>query len=126
MDYPYSKQYRPPAPVSELAVVHPQNPDSLTQVMGKIDTGADITTLPETILLHLEIPPCREVVAIGFDDVETRRRTYLVNLRIAGVTHPFQEVMATSGNQVLIGRDLLNQWIIILNGPDAHLDISVP
>ena len=126
MDYSYSKQYRPPAPVLELSVLHPQNPNNLTQVTGKIDTGADITTIPETLLLHLGIPPCREVIAIGFDDVETRRRTYLVNLSIAGVTHPFQEVMATSGNQVLIGRDLLNQWIMTLDGPNAHLDISFP
>ena len=57
MAYPYSTAYRPPAPALDIEVTHPDRAETSVEIMGKIDTGADITTLPEAILSQLQIPP---------------------------------------------------------------------
>ena len=123
MPYSYSKAYRPPAPSLDIEIIHPNRPEVSVEMRGKNDTGGDITTIPTTILSQLQIPPAREVLAIGYDGTESRQRTHLVHLDLVGSRCAYLEVMATSGDQVLIGRDLLNQWIVTLNGPEEQFDI---
>ena len=83
MSYLYSKAFRPPAPALDVEIHHPKSSETSVILDGKVDSGADITTIPLAILLQLQIPPCREVLAIGYDGQETRQRTYLVNLTVA-------------------------------------------
>lgn len=124
MPYPYSNTYRPSAPALAVEIAHPGASETSVTLTFKIDTGADITTIPQNILLQLQVPPCREVLAIGYDGQEARQRTYLVRLIVAGNTYAYQEVMATSGDQALIGRDLLNRWVIMLDGPNESFDVK--
>lgn len=124
MLYPYSNAHRPPAPVLEATIAHPGISDASTILNAKIDTGADITTIPKTVFLQPQIPPCREVLAVGYNGEETRQRTYLVHLSIAGNIYAYHEVMATTGRQALIGRDILNQWVVTLDGPNERIDIK--
>mgnify|MGYP001615752373 CR=1 FL=1 len=124
MPYPYSNAHRPPAPVLEATIAHPGVSEASAILIAKVDTGADITTIPQTIFLQLQIPPCREVLAVGYNGEETRQWTYLVHLSIAGNTYAYHEVMATSGDQSLIGRDILNRWVVTLDGPSESLDVK--
>ncbi len=125
MPYPYSNAYRPPAPALDVEIAHPGVSETPVTVIAKIDTGADITTIPEKILLQLQVPPCREVLAISYNGEEARQRTYLVHLTVAGTVYAYQEVMATSGDQFLMGRDILNRWVVTLDGPNGRLDVKI-
>jgi len=89
-----------------------------------LDTGADITIVPAA---HLQ--------TIGADATYTTSlrshwgeshpvSVYLVDLEIAGQYLPAIEVVADDQNDdILLGRNVLNKLILLLDGPHAQTDV---
>lgn len=68
-----------------------------------MDTGADITTVPNAVVQQLELMPAREVLAVGYDSAPVRRITYYVRLEVAGHLFQFVEILGSPGTEILIG-----------------------
>jgi len=120
-DFPYSRQFEPPAPVAEIIVRAVG--EATVQVL--IDSGADASMLPITILRSINarfIEKHRVVPVLG------RAYTvdlYAVNIQIAGFNIPAVEVIAVKDTgDALIGRDVLNHLIITLDGIGGVTEIS--
>jgi predicted aspartyl protease len=122
--FPYSTFFHPPAPVIPAVISSLEDPTRSLTREAKVDTGADITTVPMAIIDALNVVPAREVLAIGFNSTEARRLTYYVNLHLAGYDFSPIEVMSSAGNDFLIGRDVLNQWLVVLDGEKRTLKIE--
>lgn len=122
----YDPTYSPPAPILEVTVSNPHNP----QVQGipkeaKIDSGADMTAIPEDLVNALGLIPAREIPTKGYKKGEQTHHTYFVDVSLDG--HSFYtEVMAVERTNVLIGRDILNQLKLILDGKNLNFDIMDP
>ena len=113
--YPYNTAERPPAPFVAVTVV---NPESLQTeiIVGKLDTGAARTIIPVRVArtLGLLIAGWRNLRA--FDGQLVEVFMYRVNLELAGAMLEKVEVGAVERSNILLGRDILNQFDITLRG----------
>lgn len=119
MRYPYNSRYLPPMPVVEVALGVSGGDFPLGPLPSIIDTGADITIVPREYLMRLDAP----VVASGYLRSPWGGRSsvkiYEVNVRVG--EHDLYDVEVAGepgGREVLLGRNLLNQLDLRLDGPN--------
>lgn len=107
-------------PQCVVTVSNPYGVDSdiSASVNAIVDTGAAMSCIPESII--------RELGNLVRDDNLNMRdanggiaskRTFIVELRIGGVNIPDDiRVVETTGKYILIGRDVLNHYKVVLDG----------
>ena len=89
-----------------------------------LDTGSDVTAVPARLTdsLHLQA-----IGRLRLEDVEARTThvsTHAVRLTVAGLTIPYLEVILTGLDFVVLGRDVLNDFYLLLSGPELTFDLS--
>ena len=124
MEYPYSNKFSPPAPVINITLISPTDVNNIFSHSAQLDTGADITTIPQSVIDSLELMPARDIIAIGYDNTVSVRLTYYVDVRIGEFKFYPLEILSSPGKDFLIGRDILNQWIITLDGKSQTFKIK--
>ena len=124
--YPYNKKLSPPCPGLEIIFSPFSKLRFYLKIWAKIDTGADVTLIPQTILGRIGKvkQPTKCYNIIGFDGVPQKRPVYEVNFEVAGCKFEKMEVMSSPGNNILLGRDILNQWKLTLDGHNLTFKIE--
>lgn len=122
--WPYNSVEQPPAPVLSLVVYHPEHNTQSIRVHAKLDTGADISALPDTIVQQLALPVTSKLVVEGYDGVSTTVSSYAARLVIESVPLKPQEIIAIPETYALLGRDVLNNFYLYLKGPELVFDTS--
>lgn len=126
--YNYNRQLSPPAPFVNLTVSRPDGVSrSSTVVPAQIDTAADFTVIPESLVEELKLVQLDQITVEGFGGHRTVVPTYLVII----VLHDFSPILVrviASRNEsfVLLGRDVLNQFRTLLDGPNTVLELDQP
>jgi predicted aspartyl protease len=120
-----SQQYDPAAPVVEIGVAKPGSAEAAVMLVALIDSGADATMLP---INALQAAGGRYVERRQMRGVTGRPvivETYLIKLRIGPFEFPGVEAVAMAPNsEALIGRDVLNQMVVTLNGLAHVVELS--
>lgn len=80
----YDRAFNPPASVADVTIANPVTPNKRSRVRGKMDTGADITVIPERLIVPLGISPKGRVWTRGYDGTYTQRAVYYVRLTLEG------------------------------------------
>jgi len=111
-------------PVVEVALAAPGCDFSMGPLSGIIDTGADITLVPTEYLRQLNAP----VVASGYLRSPWGGRygvrIYEISLRIGGYDlHGVEVASDPGGREVLLGRNVLNQLDLRLDGPNEAVTV---
>jgi predicted aspartyl protease len=123
MKYRYSRDFDPPAPVIELCVSVPLSKDDVS-LTALIDSGADITVIPERIITQLRLRRVDSLLASGFGKGVIEATVYAAILSVEGILRPkMYRVLSWREDYVLLGRDLLNQLVTVLNGPSEELKL---
>jgi predicted aspartyl protease len=120
----YSTAFVPPAPVLSMAVTTPFGKASVS-LEGKLDSGADICALPETVIAELDLPPVREVRASGFSGVLEATLLYRCAVELGGRRFENVEALATRRRYAILGRNVLRHLVAKLDGPRAELTLSL-
>jgi predicted aspartyl protease len=123
--YDYSYDYDPAFPSVDVSVSVPQTPENLVRLSVLLDSGADGTLLPVDYLDSIGATPIDQVRIRGvFGDTRVVD-LYLVDLRIGPYHLRSVEIGATeSGGEALIGRNVLNQMEVTLNGPAGVVEVK--
>ncbi len=116
-----------PAPEIELHAAIPNNPSCTASVVSIVDTGAVKTCVPESFIerlrrdnLELDYRWAHATGPGGRIDV----RVYTVDLKVGHTEFSDFEVIALSKSYGLIGRDILNAYRVILDGPNGSWEVD--
>jgi predicted aspartyl protease len=121
----YDRSFHPPAPVIQVEVRNPSTGASV-QLRAQIDSGTSITVLPVSAAARLGLSATGAIEARGFDLTPLKLPTFLVMMLIDGFVILNAEVAATGRDDMLLGRDVLQNFILTLNGKTETFDLIDP
>lgn len=119
----YSLRFTPPAPVVEVVVQHPVNRRRRAILPALFDTGADVSALPALVIERLQLYEMHRMLVAGIDGKLQRVFTYGVHIHLPQSIQMPVEVIASGHEFVILGRDVLNQLKIQLDGPALTSEI---
>jgi predicted aspartyl protease len=119
----YDRQYDPPAPVAELTVTHPVTGVTRGVARGKLDTGAGLSIIPERLVAELALRPHGQIWARSYDGAYSRREVYFARFAIEGHELGLVQCLAIERDNVLLGRNVLNRFVITLDGPELRVEM---
>jgi hypothetical protein len=122
----YDRTFNPPAPVADVTIANPVTPNKRSRVRGKMDTGADITVIPERLIVPLGISPKGRVWTRGYDGTYAQRAVYYVRLTLEGFVLATIRCIATNRTDVLLRRNVLNRFLITLDGKNLTFELKDP
>jgi predicted aspartyl protease len=115
----YSKQYDPPAPALPIRLAAPAGQAGV-HLVALLDTGADVTVMPFAMVQSLGLPRVATIRIAGVTGT-TDASLHAARLEAAG-TSRLAEVVAF-GTEAILGRDVANEWVLLLNGPRRVLEV---
>jgi len=117
----------PAAPeLGKITIKNPQLSEKTDDLKALIDSGASRTVIPENLIKTLNLVPVREIDVEGYKKGKQKHTTYFVDVEFKGYSFPLTEVIAVNRKNVLLGRDILNQTILVLDGKKLSYDITDP
>lgn len=121
----YDRAYNPSMPVAEIAIGRGLEGPAL-KLTALIDSGADATIIP----LHFlqEIRARKSLVGgwlRGTAIHRTRIDFYVISFQLGDFRRTLLRVVGSSQyEEAILGRDILNQFIVTLNGLATVVEIS--
>lgn len=124
MKTPYSRSYFPPAPILTVRLAVPEESAQLGPYQALVDTGADGTFVPTAFLEELDAPIVYSTNVRPHLGVGTHRvSVYEVDVVLDSIRLPGIEVVGDDwGNEVILGRNVLNRLLVLLDGPREMTD----
>ncbi len=120
MTAPYNRtDYDPPAPVFDVFVSAPGDPEWRVSTSALLDTGADVSVLAPGIAKRLGLPLLGWMELAGVN-----QQADSVPFWLAVIETPvgrFQLGVAEIGPQSIVGRDVLNQLCLTFDGPNFEV-----
>ncbi len=122
----YDTRFNPPAPTLEIVAENPDEPARAVSVTAQIDTAADLSCIPLGLIMALGLERGDATVIAGYDGRPTTSVIYLVNLRISGYAIQHVRAIPIPDSIFLLGRNVLNHFILTLNGKDQTFTLVDP
>jgi len=123
--YQYAKDVLPPAPFVHVELQNPFSDLAVSDLPALLDSGADRTVVPAKLARDLQLTAIRDIVVGGLGGAQHSLQTFRVLLQIRHNEPTRLEVIAHEGEPfILLGRDVLNQFRIVLDGPNQMLEIG--
>lgn len=122
----YDRSFNPPAPVAEVIILHPVIPARRSILPGKLDTGADLTVIPQQLVTQLRLTPKGRVWTRGYDGAYSQRPIFYVRMQIEGFVLTSVRCIAIDRRDVLLGRNVLNRFLLILDGKKLFFELKDP
>lgn len=113
-----SSLFTPPAPVARVTLRHPESGATVSDVLMLLDSGADVTLLPQAAVdqLGISASPDEGYELIGFDGSVSVARAVWLDLLF--LRRSFKgRFLLIDREWGLLGRDTLNHVSILFDGP---------
>lgn len=124
MKTPYLKDYTPPIPILRIWLGYPEESLSLGPLHAIIDSGADATILPRSLVDQLEAPFIDDAWMSSQWGEWFAVRTFTVDIGFGDFRLPAVRVVADErSNEVILGRNVLNRLRLLLNGPKQETEL---
>jgi hypothetical protein len=115
----------PPAPYAMISVGRPGGTTHAADLPAKVDSGADRTVIPTPLAVQLKLDEVdrREFEGLGGQRVTMSIFRLLMTIR--GCPSLVVDAAGSDGEPyILLGRDVLNNFRVVLDGPSQKLEIS--
>jgi len=111
-------QFEPPAPIAKVTLRHNQSGKTRSDVRMLIDSGADVTLLPENCVrqLGIDLDSTAKYELMAFDGSITYASAVYVDLLFLHKTFKGRFLLTNQAYGIL-GRDILNHLSLLLDGP---------
>lgn len=123
--YAYNRQVEPPAPFIHVSLRCLETGKSVDNLPALIDTAADRTVIPGSLVALLALVPLEELRVAGLGNQIFSVPTYKVELAIRTLL-PQKVVLIAHEEEpfILLGRDVLNHHRLLLDGPGLAFEIG--
>jgi predicted aspartyl protease len=119
---PYNRAFDPPAPVITIQV-SPLNQSELTTTVDcLVDTGADLSLIPQRLAEEFNLAPEGVIIVEGFDGERQQLYLFAVDIVVEEFRLDGLEVTAYPTDHAILGRDILNRFRLLLDGPAQMLE----
>lgn len=123
--YLYGGSYDPPAPIITIGIRGPDPASREVRATALIDTGADVSMLPLQALRAVGAKHVETRFIRGITGARQAVETYLAVIQVGSHVVVVTEAVAlVQGRDAILGRDVLNQLTITLDGPAQTVEIS--
>jgi hypothetical protein len=124
ISFDYDRSYFPAFPVADITIRSTKTNQEIS-VTGLIDSGADATQIPLSLLQTIEARKLDDRWIRDLSNVRFLAPVYSVQILLGPIVLYGMEVIGRNHTtEVIIGRDVLNQLIITLNGLAYSTDIK--
>lgn len=125
MNYPYLlTTYYPSIPTLEITLGYPEESLKLGPYVAIIDTGADGSMVPQAMLDELNSSIADEVRIRSHWGEWRYVQTFTVDIGVGALRLPAIEVVGDEeGNEIILGRNLLNKLRLLLDGRAAQVTL---
>lgn len=124
MSTPYDPAYQPPAPVVSIRLAAPGEPPQVRPLSAVVDTGSDGTLIPTHYLEQVEAIDVGDAILHGVLGEAREIHLYEVDLHIGARMLPSVIVVGDDqGSEILLGRDVLNKLILLLDGQNGETEL---
>lgn len=120
--FDYNRSYDPAAPVIPVTVKTAYGASPLLPAF--LDTGADGSMIPVEVLQQIGARYSDKRLLSGITGAGEVVGLYLVQIQLESETIYGIEA-AGYGSEIILGRDVLNQLELLLNGPTLTIEIIV-
>lgn len=114
--YDYNPDYNPSAPFVDIVLNNDAEDAVPIQLAAQIDSGADASLVPISLLLQIDAEYDYTRSMVTADGRRQSVDLYAVAITLAGRTFYRTVVGVARGDEVIIGRDILNHLIVTLDG----------
>jgi hypothetical protein len=123
--YKYRTEFDPPAPVIAARIAHLSTAVAVDDFPAQIDHGADRSVIPAALVRSLELVPLDRIPVRGFLGKPEEMSRYTVQVTPKGL-RPVEVAVLTSTEErvMILGRDVLNHFRVVLEGPNQTVEIS--
>jgi len=118
--WPYDDGVSPPAPMLPLRLADPAEGTGVL-LPALVDTGADCTLVPAAVASRLRLPVVDRIVVAGLGGSARRAPVHAAVVQV-GRLRTLARVVAFE-EETIVGRDLLNRLIAVLDGPALRLSL---
>jgi predicted aspartyl protease len=115
--------FNPPAPLARITLRDQKNATMVSDVAMLIDTGADVTLVPQVAVnqLGVTVDPSQSYELMGFDGGISVVQA--VELDLVFLKRIFRGRILIIDQEVgILGRDILNHVSVVLDGPRLSWD----
>ena len=124
--FEYNAHYDPAAPVMEITIRGVDSGANQTTLTALVDSGADGTMIPLDILQTVWATFVERRTMRGVTGERVRVNLYAIIVSVgAHSIYGIRAVAIPSGSEAIIGRDVLNQLIVTLNGLAHSIEVSL-
>ena len=118
--YTYSRNYTPAVPTLEIYLGLPGESPLVGPLVAVVDTGADGTLVLAKTLAPFWPAETDRIWIVGQWGGRHLAKAYMLDLHIGELRLPAMRVTSDDrGNEIILGRDVLNKLRLRLDGP-AH------
>lgn len=123
--YTYNSQKQPPAPFVRVAIPHPNTGVEVRDLPAQLDTVADQTLVPSAIADSLALHQSGVIDVLGVGGNGEEMSVFELLLSVHNPPARRVEVLAHPGEPwILLGRDVLNAYRLVLDGPNLTLELG--
>ncbi|MCX6030822.1 MAG: hypothetical protein NT169_16190 [Chloroflexi bacterium] len=123
MKHPYDTAYEPPFPAAPVVLYNNEEGLRTEKVQALLDTGSDGSLVPIAYLEEILAPPMADTHIRSHWGEWCAAQLFAVDLELGSLRLPGVFVVGDEqGNEIVLGRNVLNKLRLLLDGPSAFTD----
>lgn len=116
--------YDPAMPVVGIEVLNLDDLSKNIKLTAIVDSGSDGSFIPERHLHALGIESVRKAQVRGVSGIAYSVDMYMVKLKVGPFELYGTRVVGDKQNEIIVGRNLINQLVVTLNGLAEVVEVS--